>query len=66
LTASENHGKKKRAQMDKKEKPFSIYDWEDLREELAAMKPRSKLYEIVKAEMVKRGHWRKRRPSDKL
>jgi hypothetical protein len=47
---------------DKKEKPFNIYDWEDLRDELARMKPRSKLYEIVKAEIIRRGNWKKRSP----
>lgn len=48
--------------MDKKEKPFNITNWEELRDELASMKPRSKLYEIVKAEMLKRGHWRRKSP----
>lgn len=33
-------------------------EWEDLVEALASMKPRSKLYEIIKAEMMKRGRWK--------
>lgn len=43
-----------------KEKPWTIHSWEDLREALAEMKPRSKLYEIVKSEVKKRGHWKQR------
>lgn len=41
-----------------KEKPWSIHSWEDLRKELATMKPRSKLFEIIKTEVKKRGHWK--------
>jgi hypothetical protein len=41
------------------EKPFTISSWEDLRRELSSMKPRSKLFEIVKTEISKRGYWRR-------
>lgn len=44
--------------MTDKEKPWSIHSWTNLRVELAQMKPRSKLFEIVKAEVKKRGHWK--------
>lgn len=33
-------------------------DYEALKKELAKMKPRQKLYEIVKAEMIKRDRWK--------
>jgi hypothetical protein len=33
-------------------------DYEALKEELAKMKPRQKLYELVKAEMIKRDRWK--------
>jgi hypothetical protein len=42
------------------EKPWTIHSWDDLRFELGKMKPRSKLYEIVKSEVKKRGHWKQR------
>jgi hypothetical protein len=41
-----------------KEGPFPYESWEDLREALEEMKPRSKLYETIKAEMIKRGRWK--------
>lgn len=45
--------------MPDKEKPFTMSSWDDLRRELAAMKPRSKLFLLVEAEVKKRGHWRR-------
>jgi hypothetical protein len=48
--------------MAEKEKPFNIRSWDDLREALATMKPRTKLFLMVETEMKRRGHWRKRRP----
>lgn len=48
--------------MTDKEKPWTIYSWEDLRIALAEMQPRSKLHEIIKAEIVKRGNWKRRSP----
>lgn len=44
------------------EKPWTIDSWEELRLALGEMKPRSKLYEIVKSEVIKRGNWKKRSP----
>jgi hypothetical protein len=43
-----------------KEKPWNIDSWEELRQALAEMRPRTKLYDIVKSEMEKRGRWKKR------
>lgn len=42
----------------KNEKPWTIGSWEELRQAVEEMKPRSKLYEIIKSNMKKRGHWR--------
>ena len=33
-------------------------DYNELEQKLAKMKPRQLLYELVKNEMVKRGHWK--------
>ncbi len=33
-------------------------DLKELKQELADMTPRSKVFEIVKAELLKRGHWK--------
>lgn len=33
-------------------------NYEELEQELKRMKPRQKLYEIVKTEMQRRGHWK--------
>lgn len=44
---------------DKQEKPWTIMSWGELREALATMQPKSKLYEIVKAEVQKRDHWKR-------
>ena len=33
-------------------------DYDELEQKLAKMKPRQRLYELVKQEMVKRGHWK--------
>lgn len=33
-------------------------NYQELEKALSAMKPRQRLYEIVKKEMVKRGRWR--------
>lgn len=33
-------------------------DYEELKKELAKMKPRQQLYELVKAEMTKRDRWK--------
>lgn len=35
-----------------------MFDYEALERALAAMQPRSKLYELVRKEMVKRKRWR--------
>jgi len=48
--------------MPDKEKPWTIDSWEELRIELDKMKPRSKLFELVKSEIVKRGNWKRRSP----
>lgn len=44
--------------MNKKELWY-IESWEDFREALAEMKPRSKLFETIRVEMEKRGRWKK-------
>jgi hypothetical protein len=33
-------------------------DYEDLKRALADMKPRERLFELVKAELQRRGHWK--------
>jgi hypothetical protein len=38
---------------------WTIENWEEFREALRTMKPRSKLYETIKAELVQRGRWKK-------
>jgi hypothetical protein len=44
--------------MSEKEKPWTIDSWEELRLALAEMKPRSKLYTIIKDEITRRKHWK--------
>ena len=44
--------------MDNKER-WTIHSWDELREALASMKRRSKLYEMVKTEMTKRNQWKR-------
>jgi hypothetical protein len=36
-------------------------DYEKIEQKLRTMKPRQKLYELVKAEMVRRGRWKSAR-----
>ena len=33
-------------------------DYNELEQKLSKMKPRQRLFELVKQEMVKRGHWK--------
>lgn len=37
---------------------WTIESWKEFREALEDMKPRSKLFETIKQEMTKRGHWK--------
>jgi hypothetical protein len=43
-----------------KERVPDFDTWEDIRQELATMTRRSKLYKLIKAELVKRGNWKNR------
>jgi len=38
--------------------PWTIHSWDDFKHALSTMNPRSKLFKIIKDEMVKRGNWR--------
>jgi hypothetical protein len=42
----------------KNERGFTMKSWDDLRHALETMKPKSKLYVMVQAEMKKRQNWR--------